>query len=240
MNLREIGKRRRRRRILAAAKQIIVAAGVDGLSMTRLAREAELSVATLYNLYGSKEEILYALFDDCLDSLDAAFDGLQCSDPVARMRVVFTTSVDQLTRDGALYRPLMAAVSNQVDRTRVPRTIRRCEAMAEQALGAAVEQGVLTPVLSPRVLAHQIFMAYLQAMHGWAVGMLSDRGFRSQALHGLFICLVAAATDDARPALVRELRKCEAGVRRIIVDLDRLGAGMEEGGTSTRKRVAGS
>jgi AcrR family transcriptional regulator len=238
MSLREIGKLRRRRRILDAAKRIIIAKGVERLSMTRLAREAELSVATLYNLYGSKEEILYALFDDCLDALDVAFDRLQRADPVARMRVVFTTSVDQLTREGTLYRPLMAAVSNQVDRTRVPRTIRRCEAMAEHALAAAMEQGILTPVLSPRALAHQIFMAYLQGMHGWAVGMLSDRGFRSQALHALFICLVAAATDSARPALLRELCRCEAGVRRIIVDLDRLGAGPGEGESSARKRVA--
>jgi AcrR family transcriptional regulator len=222
MTLRERGKARRRRRILDAAKTVIVKDGVDGLSMSRLATQAELSVATLYNLCGSKEDILYALLVDCLDSLDAALDRLNLRDPIARLRAITSTSVAQLSREARLYRPLMAAIDHQWGSSPLPAAVRRCEAMAEEALNAAVGQGLLVNTLSPRLLAHQIFMAYVQALRGWALGSLSDRGFLSQALHAQLLCLTAAATDRARPRLLRDLRSAEAGVRKIVDDMDAL------------------
>ena len=58
---REQGKERRRRRILDAAAQLVEAEGLDGLTMRRLSDAAGVSYATVYNLVGSKEDVLVAL-----------------------------------------------------------------------------------------------------------------------------------------------------------------------------------
>ena len=46
------------RKILDAAQWLVELDGIDGLSMRRLANEADVSVRTIYNLFGGKPEIL--------------------------------------------------------------------------------------------------------------------------------------------------------------------------------------
>ena len=68
MGLREKNLERRRQRILAATRALIAREGADGWSMRKVAQAAEVSVPTLYNLFGSKDEIRSAMcagaFDD--------------------------------------------------------------------------------------------------------------------------------------------------------------------------------
>ena len=51
-------KVKNRMRIVSAAGAVIERDGVDGLSMRVLSEEAEVSVATLYNLFDSREAIV--------------------------------------------------------------------------------------------------------------------------------------------------------------------------------------
>ena len=65
--LREVNIESRRQRILEAARSLIAGGGMQSLSMRKLAAESGLAVATLYNLYGSRDEILFALIQDGVD-----------------------------------------------------------------------------------------------------------------------------------------------------------------------------
>src|SRR5262245_4522181 len=58
MGLLQEQKNERRERIVRAARKLIAEQGYEGLSMRELARAAGLSVPTLYNLIGSKHQIL--------------------------------------------------------------------------------------------------------------------------------------------------------------------------------------
>ncbi|MFK7977537.1 MAG: TetR/AcrR family transcriptional regulator, partial [Halioglobus sp.] len=58
MGLRDKGKTRRRQRILQAVVDIVAEDGVKGLTTNQIAQKAEVSVATLYNLIGSIDDIL--------------------------------------------------------------------------------------------------------------------------------------------------------------------------------------
>ena len=73
--LREINVEARRRRILDAARSLIAKGGMAALSMRKLATEAGLSVTTLYNLYGVRDEILHALIDDAVDRIEPVLDA---------------------------------------------------------------------------------------------------------------------------------------------------------------------
>jgi AcrR family transcriptional regulator len=60
---REQAREERRQRVLAAARWLLVEGAEHGFSMPRLAQKAGLSLATPYNLFGGKAEILAALFE---------------------------------------------------------------------------------------------------------------------------------------------------------------------------------
>ena len=49
----------RRERILAEAREIIGARGFDGLTMRALAQAVGVTVPTIYNLIGNKDEVLF-------------------------------------------------------------------------------------------------------------------------------------------------------------------------------------
>src|SRR5689334_17684663 len=83
--LRDRQTRERRRRILEAAAQLIRASGGAGLSMRTLAERAEVSLATPYNLFGSKSGVLTALQFSTLEKLEEAMEELGARDPIEQV-----------------------------------------------------------------------------------------------------------------------------------------------------------
>ena len=61
----------RQSEILKCARRILQTAGYSGLTMRSLAREASVAPATLYNLYGSKDDLIVAAVEDLFDKLSA-------------------------------------------------------------------------------------------------------------------------------------------------------------------------
>ena len=67
---REAGKAERRARIIQAARDLIRDTGDAGLSMRALAARAGVSLATPYNLFGSKRAIVMAVLQDVREFID--------------------------------------------------------------------------------------------------------------------------------------------------------------------------
>jgi AcrR family transcriptional regulator len=213
--LREKGKNRRRHEILQAARALIMSEGVEGVSMRRIADWANLSPGTLYNLYGSKEEILYALLNESLDRVDATLPSLKAKDGVELLRSALLAAVGELRAKRELFRPLVAAVDALAFSTKKAATMERFEQMATAALGWAVDQRLLAEDLDRKILARHVFLHFVQTARHWAIGALSDERFEALALYGLYLTLAAAATPTARVRFVRELRRYEAHLRPV-------------------------
>ena len=110
MGLRELNVAARRQRILDAARRLIATGGIAALSMRKLAREAGLSVTTLYNLFGVREEILQALVMDAIDQMDLVLErDAPLDDPIERCRAVVTVSVRHMAKNEAIFRPMAIA-----------------------------------------------------------------------------------------------------------------------------------
>ena len=63
MSLRQLKKEKTARAILTAAAVRFAADGIDAARMEEIAADAEVSVGTLYNYFGSKQSLLIALFE---------------------------------------------------------------------------------------------------------------------------------------------------------------------------------
>ena len=210
--LREVNVESRRQRILEAARELIASGGMPALSMRKLAARAGLSVTTLYNLHGSRDEILFALVEDAIDRIVPILDAeAPIDEPIARCRAVVTVSVRYFAEHEATYRPMMVASyaglarGAHADR----RLAKRAAGMQREALAQAIAQGLLTDALDPMRLGEQIYHGYELAAVQWAFGLLDEAGFRARALYGLYVALLAVATEALRPAFEAELQALE-------------------------------
>ena len=210
--LRQINIRSRRQRILKAARNLIAGGGMPSLSMRKLATEAGFSVTTLYNLYGSRDDILFALIQDAIDRMVPILDAeAPVDDPLARCRAVITVSVRQFAANEDIYRPMIVAsyeglsCGPEADR----RLAKRAAGMQREGIEQAIEQGLLADTLEPERLGEQIYHGYELACVQWAFGLLDEAGFRARALYGMYLALLAVANDAVRTELEANLKSLE-------------------------------
>src|SRR5437867_9345818 len=97
--LREIHKTERKQQILSAARRLIRKKGFPRMSMRELAQEARVSLATPYNLFGSKANVLYALLESLFEKLESAIDELATQDPIDALYALTQFSVQEYARD---------------------------------------------------------------------------------------------------------------------------------------------
>jgi AcrR family transcriptional regulator len=212
MGLREENTERRRERILAVARELVARDGMSGWPMRKLARAAHVSVPTLYNLFGSKEDIRRAMCAGFFDDLDRGLEGKSLERPLEQSLAFVTEAVDHVVDRAALTRPVLLAQEHGRggERLTTPLAIERQRA----AIQAAMDQGDLHGDLRADLLAAQAHEGFLRAALLWARGDLDAAGFRDKAMYSACVCLLAAATDDARPELLRITSRLERKLAR--------------------------
>jgi len=216
MSLREVGKTRRRRRILDAARSLLESGGVDGFAIKPVADAAELSVATVYNLFGSKEGVLVALLMESILSLEQRLDELAPATPVERLAAISELTIREFTSEARFYRPLLCLVEQMGPRDPLLGVIRRAVDLGHETLGWAIETGDIQAVVEPRVLAHQIFMGFIQALRLWSGGFLSSALFEAQVVHFRTLMLAAVANEPLRTELYGQLRALEKSMLEVV------------------------
>jgi AcrR family transcriptional regulator len=206
--LRERNKAKRRDAILDAAGDLLRAQDLSSVTMEQIAAKAEVSPATVYNLIGSRDRVLFGLVDrvvsGLVDSL-AGPGGPRPDDPIAAVRLIVDQSVAAFASDSAVYRQIVGSAR---EFTRAGMGITALAIDPAQLLAAALADarklGIIRRGCNPEALGRQIYVSYLGGMLAWAYGGLSDEGFAIAARHGLLAVLAAAATDDHRDPLVAE------------------------------------
>lgn len=217
-SVREINCDARRDRILEAARGRIARGGMAALTMRTLAREAGLSVTTLYNLLGGRDAIVTALIEDSIDQMDAALDReAPLEDPIERCRAVVRVSIRHIALNEASFRPmLLAGLYRRSGRSKGALIASRAARMQSVAIEEAIAMELLSPLLDPAVLGRQIYHGYELAMIQWATGEIDVAGFEARALYGLYVALLGIASDVLRPSIEAELRSLE----RTLAALD--------------------
>jgi len=172
--LRERNKRKRADQILSAALELLREDPEQNLTVERIAKRAEVSPMTVFNLVGNKDQMWTALADLALIGLD--IDAITASDPHLRARRIVDAVVVALQEDAAVFRTLL---------THWHHGGRFLAADPTEALVGCVRDAVTTGAVPPganaRKLGEVMATGLLGAIHQWAAGLLSDRSFRSRA-----------------------------------------------------------
>jgi AcrR family transcriptional regulator len=210
----------RRQRILDSARTLLSEAGPDGLSMRKLARQADLSVTTLYNLVGSRDEILRALIDDSAELLESrvrppAFFG----DPLARTVMAFDSMLRYMVEHAAILKPVIAAnlATGYVEELAKDESglfFRGAKQLVRKFLADALAEGQIRGLVSQQFLEEEFYVGLEMALDRWVFGLIDQEEFRVKSLCGAYLTLLAVASPESRPLLEKELRKLERRLKK--------------------------
>jgi AcrR family transcriptional regulator len=197
---REAGKAARRERIILAARELIRETGNAGLSMRVLAAKAGVSLATPYNLFGSKRAIVLALLQDVREFHDR-FSHLRATDPLERIFMAVDLEIELHLAEPTLYKTMWAAVFDTSDDLRATLWNPKRDAFWRGLLAAAAEAGALAPEINQEWLQRQLDHMFRCIMLDWVVGILEADSVAPAARHGYALTLKGACSPEWRGPL---------------------------------------
>lgn len=192
---REAAKEERRQRIIQAARDLIRETGNAGLSMRVLAARAGVSLATPYNLFGSKRAIVVAMLDDVRE-FHERFSQLKATDPLERIFLAVEMQIDFYVGDPDFYKTMWAAVFDTSDNLRVTLWNPRRNNFWRALIGAAARAGALAPGLDHELLLRQLDHLFRCIMLDWVVGLIGVDEVRPMAQHGYALIIKGACSPD--------------------------------------------
>ncbi|MEZ5183034.1 MAG: TetR family transcriptional regulator [Acidimicrobiales bacterium] len=90
--------------IVEAARQLVIAGGLEALSLRRLAAQLGVTAPALYAHVRHKQDLLRAIAEVEFDRLVARFDAVAATDPVARIRAHGRAYVEHAREHPELFR----------------------------------------------------------------------------------------------------------------------------------------
>lgn len=210
MGVREEGKNRRRDKITAAARALIQS-GESGFRMRALAEEAGVSIATPYNLFGSKSAILSAVMDADLSRFKETL-ARQNADSLSMFHKTVSIARELMDLDQQFYRNVMLtsdAMAPEADRTRLLHW--------QQLIDNAVADGFVLTFTDSTALAIHFRQLFSIAFHRWAREEISLKEAEAQANYVITLSLAGVATPVAKQRLHSNLRKYQETLRTIRI-----------------------
>jgi AcrR family transcriptional regulator len=211
LSRREAGKAERRGRIIHAARDLIRETGNAGLSMRALAARAGVSLATPYNLFGSKRAIVLAVLDDVREFQDR-FAHLRSTDPLERMFAAVDMAIEFYVDDPQFYKTLWASVSDASDDVRREIYNNQRNEFWRNLVKAVAEAGVIAPNVNVEFLFKALDRSFGAAMLEWVVGELEPELLAPTIRHSYALILKGAASADWRGPLEARLLESQGRI----------------------------
>lgn len=220
MGLRERHKLERRERILTAAQELIRSTGSTGLSMRALAERAEVSLATPYNLFGSKGAVLAELGLAVLKKMEREMDEIRSRDPIEDILHIAELGANTYASDPGFYRILMSVLTQSArglhDDAISGGSMRLWQRPVEAAIGA----GLLRDDADSEFVARDLVITFLGVLDLWVRGVLDGDTMRVHILYAFTLALLGLSTEASRPRLLRHYHRFQRQLPRHIRVVD--------------------
>ncbi|WP_353257355.1 helix-turn-helix domain-containing protein [Hyphomonas sp.] len=210
---REKAKAERRLKIVRAARDLIRETGDTNLSMRMIAHRAEVSLATPYNLFGSKRALVMAVLEDERDFLHR-FMSLKVDNAIDRIFEANALGAGYFIQDPDFYRPLWKALldTNGEDDTGLatPERLAQTRAAWRWLLTTAQEEDLLRRDMPVEVLERTMSHLGNGLMLSWAMGTMATDELLPASGLGYALVLYSAATPAGRIHLDRQIARYRA------------------------------
>ena len=161
----------RRRRVLRAAGLQLEKYGLGALTMHSIAEVSEVSTKTLYNLFGSRDQLLLEAALEQLVDLEHSPEVLEAEPGLPRLHAYTTGSMQQFEEMPEYARAVISIMLRaELDPETASTRFGPVQRFARESLGVASEQGELRDGLDLSRLSYQI------AANVWGVVLLWEKG----------------------------------------------------------------
>lgn len=205
MSERERQKNIRRQRILDIAERLIRETGGTDFSTRVLAAEAGVAFATQFNLFGSKEGLLYSLLARSLDQIMDV--GLTFTSRERGDRVVEATrkAVAAFFGDPELLRPLYLVLLSVSHPDHRPRFLEQTLVFWQTAAQATADPDLDDPEAISRV-ARSLMAHFIGMLELWCHRDITDRDFEQQTVIGAVLLSRSICRPSDRARLDRHMQ----------------------------------
>jgi AcrR family transcriptional regulator len=214
MSLREKQMAARRARILDAAGSLIRETGGTDFTMVAVADKAEVSHATPYNLFGSKNGLLYALLNRSLDEVLRGALRFTAPSPLEHPVEAGDIAAEIFARDPVFYRALFLVLLGVRDDVHRPRFMERSLDYWRRALDGLAETGALDDDVDGDDLARALLVHFAGALELWIHRDLDETGFRAQVSHGIALHMLGFAEGTTRARLKKRMKDAKRRLPR--------------------------
>lgn len=219
--LREQKKEGRRRAILHAAETLVRETNSTDFSMRELAARAGFSLATTYNLIGSKATVLYALLNQCMDRVDIArLSTLERGDPIEHVFQASDAAVIIYTADPNFYRPLLRFLLGVPDPVNRPLFMDRAFRYWWAVVQSLPERGGFRNSFEPQALARDLQIFFAGTIDFWVHDELDSAQFKAQIRMGVAMRLLALGLDQYSARLKSEIAAHGRLIDPLLPDID--------------------
>jgi AcrR family transcriptional regulator len=195
MATREDAKAQRRQEIVRAARVLMQKTGKTGFSMRALADEAGVSIATPYNLFGSKQTVMFAVLDADLQQYQERLERLRADEIDVFFKAVSLTSTFYAAEPGFYRAVLFAAYNGGGTRFRSifdgPR-----HAMWKRLVSNAIDAGALRSDVDPAAFAINLGYIFFSCIIEWVNNVISLEEMEARVHYGFALALHGAATPE--------------------------------------------
>ena len=214
MSLREKQSAARRRQMLDAAESLIRTTGGTDFSMLTLADAAEVSAATPYNFFGTKEGLLFELLNINLQTFFDEGLSFKAADPLGQVIETGENVVTIILRDPVLLRPLYKVLLGLSDPVHHPKFLRSAFLFYWRALASAREAGIIPTDEDRNMTASALMSHTMGVLDLWVHEDIADDWFRAKVIHSFVLQLWPSASGAGLDFLAAKL----AAVRAVLTD----------------------
>jgi len=207
---RQANKALRKQKILDEARNLIATKGFEAFTLSELATRAGVSIPTIHNLFGKKQEVFEALCSEMVVRVDQTVSNPDLVDPIEAAEAFIDNLLALYRNDEAFYRAaFLAGDRSGLFEHQLPSGIfNRSLSIARQMCQDAVDNGYIVNSINLDWLAEQLFGCQRLARQDWVNGYIDLVRYRKQVLIGMYITYASVA----EPAFRKRLYKCIEGI----------------------------
>ena len=209
-----------RQRILDAARTLILNHGIEELSMRKLAQESGLALRTIYNLFGNKEKVVLAIFEQGTQGIEKALEDVERSmcegewqasyyiTLIKAMEAVFFDNqkiLKSAIQASISLRRMGSGAAHEMHQRRIKKFL--------NTLQTAVKKELIWGDLDLETAAVLMYRNYFTVAALWAEGELDDRELKVQGRYNILTIIHTMVRDPGRQKKAYDLLK-ELNVRK--------------------------
>ena len=194
--------------ILASARQMLSDVGYSGMTMRGLADKAGVAPATLYNLYGGKDELIIAAVEDLLNELGARAAAERESEGIDAILATARVTGRQI-QETPKYAEAMARALFKVesDDPLVDVLFARGHPYFASQLTIAQDKGEILAEVDPDLLALHLTAQGWSVIMSWMMGMLPLENLVIERQRNQIMTLLAVTRGAAKRRLEHKLEE---------------------------------